>query len=185
MQYYSDSGKLDVSISYFENINEKDLQLQFAFPSASPFDQLPIIASTATLKTTNNLALNYYSDKEYTLAKILQYIVLTMAIIALLLFLLGFYCNKLIALELLALYQVTFFSLSSLTDLSPNYQALTYLSLCNGYNPDLFASAPADRRFYPLGMQISLFDNYNLTFLVILIPLLLSLILYVVNKCKY
>lgn len=58
----------------------------------------PLTSIIPALKTTNNLELKYYPDQEYTTAKVLSYIVAAVAILAFLMYLLGFYCTKLVAL---------------------------------------------------------------------------------------
>jgi hypothetical protein len=71
--------------------------------------------------------------------------------------------------------------------MSPGLAALTQLSYSTGYNFNMFdgSSSIVDRHFYYLNYNLNFVNCYNLSSIVVFVPLLISLMLYVVNKVKY
>ena len=161
--------------------------LQLAFPSSAPFDLLGNVVTSTTLQSTNNLSLQLYDQSEYQAGIILKYIILALTILSLLFFLLGYYSGKLISIELISVYQLTFFSLISTEKMSPGVAALRQLSYSTGYNFNLISgsSSITDRHFYFLNYNLNFVNCYNLSSIVIFLPLLIALVIFIVNKVKY
>ena len=63
------------------------------------------------LVSSNNLSLEVYSDDAYADSKILEYLAMGTSVLALVLFLLGYFSGKLIGLECVTVFQLTFLSL--------------------------------------------------------------------------
>ena len=69
------------------------------------------------------------------------------------LFLLGYYAGKLVAIEAVCLFQLTFYGLAGISDLSPSFYALTFLKYSKGYNMNLITpQASIDRVYEPIGL---------------------------------
>ena len=104
----------------------------------------------------------------------------------LLIFLLGYYAGKLIAIELIFMFQLTFFSLLTIQDLSPTFFELSKLTYSRGYSFKVMETEmDIHRHFYPAGFLLEFINNYNLMSVLILLPPLIALILLLVNCCKY
>lgn len=104
--------------------------------------------------------------------------------IALFIFILGFFKGKIIALELIAVFQLSYLSLLSLNRLSPVFYSLIGLSLSCGYTINIFSSKTVSNHHNMLGLRIQFFDNYNTSIVFVLLPLLVSLVLSLVAKAK-
>lgn len=96
---------------------------------------------------------------------------------AFLLFIIGLFNRKIITLELVTIFQVAYLSLVALDRLSPTAHALRGLSLSCGFAIDLFHSGPVVNKFSAVKLQASLMDNYNLSLLLILLPIAASLLI--------
>jgi len=114
-------------------------------------------------------------------------IALILTCLALLLFLLGYFSGKLVGLELITIFQLTFLSLLTIDNLSPTLNSLSFLSYSCGYNIHSLVKAPfhMDSRFIPVKLNQSFLNNYNLTAILIILPLLISLILTLINRFVY
>jgi len=71
--------------------------------------------------------------------------------------------------------------------MSPGLVALIQLSYSTGYNFNVFggSSSITDRHFYFLNYNLNFAKCYNLTSIVVFLPLLIALVMYVVYKVKY
>jgi hypothetical protein len=113
---------------------------------------------------------------------------LVVTCLAILLFLLGYLSAKLVGLELITIFQITFLSLVTLENLSPALHSISFISYSCGYNiRDLVNSASLriHSRFVPVKFSQSFINNYNLTVIVILLPLLIALVLSLINRFAY
>lgn len=124
----------------------------------------------------NNLALNYYSDSDYSTANLLRVILQVLSYIAIVFLFVGCFHYKLIPLELSAVFQVAGFATLALEDLSPMMSALDGLSpICFGYRAKLFPeNVTLSRQFQPMRLYFNFLNNYNVMSLLVLVPLLLS-----------
>lgn len=138
------------------------------------------------LVSDNNLSLEVYSDDIYSNAKLLEYLAMGSSVLALVLFLFGYFSGKLIGLECVTVFQLTFLSLLTFEDLSPSFGALSRLSYSCGYNLKVQSSTvKIGRRFNPVNFSAPFLSNYNVTVTLFAVPLILSFVLYIVNRCKY
>lgn len=86
---------------------------------------------------------------------------------------------------MMAVVQISFFSLVSLSQLNPCFAALSSLKLVNGYNS--LNSDPLKDQLTPISPKgIFLFsrftENFNFTLAIIIIPLLVALIAFILSK---
>jgi hypothetical protein len=84
-------------------------------------------------------------------------------------------------------FQLAFYSLITVEGVSPTFGALTYLGFSCGYSvKSLQAIQTAlDRQFVSLNYRESFFQNFNLVLALIFLPLIVSFVLWIVNKRKY
>ena len=131
-------------------MTEKQLTLDFTSPATNPFDSIANIQVGSTLVTDNNLDLEVYEDTVYLFADVVKYFAITIAVGALILFFMGYYAGKLVAIEVIFMFQLSFFSLLTITDLTPTFFSLSGLTYSKGYNLQLMNTAITIRRnFYP------------------------------------
>jgi hypothetical protein len=161
--------------------------LGFNFPPTAPFDMLNATNTSTVLVANNNLALGVYSDSDYKQSKIVDYIALALSSLAVLMFLLGYLSGKLVGLECVTVFQLAFFSLLTCDNLSPSFYGLSYLAYSCGYNINSLQSSNVKigKRFNPVGYSEPFLDNYNLTSILFLLPLILSLVFAIINRICY
>lgn len=103
-------------------------------------------------------------------------------------FLIGIVSAKVVGVEMMAVLQISFFGLVTLSEVNPCFAALSPLVMSNGYNKNLI-----DNKNYiddintPIKikgiMQYSQYVlNTNLSLVLILIPLILALIFFVASR---
>jgi hypothetical protein len=80
------------------------------------------------------LALGIYTSHDYADARIVKNIGIGTSAAALVLFLLGYFSGKIIVLECVTVFQITYFSLITVENLSPAFYGLSYLKYSCGYN---------------------------------------------------
>jgi hypothetical protein len=123
-----------LQFDYHSGINEQDIPIQINTGNDPDLASVPASQQSIKASTSNNQALVYYSDPDYGLAKIAEYVALLLAICALLMLLIGLFGGKLIGLECAGVIQLSFISLLSMTDLSPTATSLLMLKYSLGYN---------------------------------------------------
>ena len=98
IEYDTETGEVVLNFDYSTSINEQDLSVEINTSSN------PYIVSSASFNfsikavASNNGALVYYEDSDYTLANIAKYLALVAAISAILLMIVGSFGGRLIAL---------------------------------------------------------------------------------------
>jgi hypothetical protein len=102
--------------------------------------------------------------------------------LVLLIFILGFWKGKVILLELVTIFQLSFLSLMSLNKLSPTFYSLSGLSLSCGYALNLFESKAISNR--TLNFKLLFFSNSQTCLIFVILPLLISIILSIVARVK-
>ncbi len=85
----------------------------------------------------------------------------------------------------MAVFQLTYLALLTSSHLTPAISALKMLSYSCGYRAVSFNGIIINKNAYPLGLTSNFIDNYNLTAIVVLVPLLISLVMQIINKFKY
>lgn len=68
------------------------------------------------------------------MAGIIAKICTGIGLLALFMMLASIACGKMVGIEMMAVFQITFFSLMTLSQMNPCFAALSYLWLVNGYN---------------------------------------------------
>lgn len=83
--------------------------------------------------------------------------------------------------------QLSFLSLITCENLSPSFYGLSYLAYSCGYNIKTIenSSVKMGRKYSPIGQMRPFLDNYNVTAVLFLLPLILSLVFALVNRLKY
>jgi hypothetical protein len=109
---------------------------------------------------------------------------LALSAIALLLFICGFFSRKIIALEVITIFQVAYLSLVALDRLPPTMHALSGLALSCGFALDIFHSGAVMGKFSALKLQASFIDNYNLSILFVVLPIAVSLVIRIILTTK-
>ena len=93
-----------------------------------------------------------------------------------------------IGVEMMAVIQISFFSLLSLSNMNPCFAALSSLKLVNGYN-SLGGNHLADQLTPNQPKGIFLFsrftENFNFTAAIVLIPLLVGLVAFILYKTAF
>lgn len=91
-----------------------------------------------------------------------------------------------VGIEMMAVLQISFFSLMTITQFNPCFSALVNLFLVNGYNKIASTSHLADPNAPIQAKGLRLFSqflyNYNFTFLFIVVPMVVSLIAYIFKR---
>lgn len=183
----SSSGQLSINADYSQPLDAQMLQLGFSFPPGAPFDLLNTTNITTRLVADNNLALGVYSDEDYTHSNTVGYIATALAALGVGLFILGYFSGKLVGLECVTVLQLSFLSLLTCEDLSPSFYGLSYLGYSCGYNLKTLdnSNVKINRRFSPVGHFKPFLDNYNLTAVLFILPLILSLVFTLINRFRY
>lgn len=94
-----------------------------------------------------------YSDEEYGQAQIVGYVAMALAGASIFLFLLGYLSGKLVGLECVTVFQLTFLSLITCDKLSASFYGLSFLGYSCGYSLRSLQSSSINigKRFRPLG----------------------------------
>lgn len=124
------------------------------------------------------------------MAKIVSILAYMVAAFSLLLFLLGIFARKLIGLEMVAVVQISYLSLLALSSMTPCFRALTNIWFVNGFSYFFLSKGHLLDPHTPLPVKgiflySRLLENYNITFLLIIIPYLVSLICLVLAKTAF
>jgi hypothetical protein len=149
------TGQLVINADYSQPIDAQLLQVGFNFPPTAPFNLLNSSNTTTTtlLVADNNLALGVYSDDEYAQSSIVANVAMAVSAAAAALFLLGYLSGKLIGLECVTVFQLTFLSLLTCENLSPSFYGLSYLAYSCGYKLKSLQKSTVNigRRYSPVG----------------------------------
>lgn len=129
----SSTGAVTFTADYAQSLNDQTAQLSFQFPPSAPFDLLNATAVSVKLTTDNNLSLEVYSDDEYGSAAMVKTVATAASLLGLVMFLFGAFAGKLIGIELIAVFQISFLSLTTLENLSPSFESLSALAYSCGF----------------------------------------------------
>lgn len=133
----------------------------------------------------------FYDEGTYGRSKAITFLAEVIAGCYLLFYLLAVFMRKLVGIEMMGVIQISFLSLLTLPSLNPNFEALFTIWFVNGFNYFSLSSKSHLKDIYtPLQVKgVSLFsrftENYNITFALILIPYLISLICFILSKTAY
>lgn len=124
------------------------------------------------------------------MAKVVSILAYVVAALSLLLFLLGIFARKLIGLEMVAVVQISYLSLLALSSMSPCFRALSNIWFVNGFSYFSLSKGHLLDPHTPLPVKgiylySRLLENYNITFLLIIVPYLFSLVCLVLAKTAF
>jgi hypothetical protein len=133
-----------------------------------------------------------YNNDTYNIAKVISTLSSVIGGLSLLVFLLGIFAGKVIGIEMMAVIQIAYFSLLSLSSLNPCFRALSDMWFVNGFNYfyPLSSTHPKNYLLDPLtplpAKALKLFSvftrNYNFTLLLIICPYLISIVCLILSK---
>ncbi len=173
------NGTVLLSFYYGEDIHDEAINVQIT-PANSGLTSLSRTTPSThsfLVKPDDNESAKYYDASVYRMANIISLLCTIISAISLTFFILGLISGKMIGVEMMAVIQISFFGLMSLTEMNPCFAALSSLKFVNGYNslganPFLDRLTPTQARGIFLLSRFT--ENFNFTALIILIPLLVS-----------
>ena len=183
MEYQEDATGKDLSI----DIDYTAMRAQAAASDPSTASRLSLLSAARVsfpLQANNNLSLDYYDESAYSLASTCNLIANIISAAAFFLSLLALLGAKLVGLEMLAVFQVAFLAMLSLDDMTPLMDSLGGLSYSVGYNKISSYNNIQNLKseFIALEFNEQFIKNYNLTFLLIGVPLILALVFKIISK---
>ena len=188
--YDSADSRLRVVFEYFSSI--QDLSNLVALSPSVASTLLSNIADTTLLlpqNTQNNQALIFYEESHYAVAKAIKYLAYAITALVCLLFFVGYFGAKLVALECLAVIQLSGMLLFSLKNMNPTMAALEPLSLSlgliplvKGYKYEISSLSP---HFKYLFLTHGLLDGQNIFLLLVFVPMLAALVVKLLSDYKY
>ena len=175
---------ITAQINYHSNLQSTPATLELLINQTSPwqFKLTPQSLLHYHIIPTNNLAANMYSDSLYNNQQLLSLIILILSGVSFVVYIIGLISSKIVATEMVAVMQISYLGLFIINHGDPLFYSLNNLQYTNGINtivnpnPPLQQKSPS--RVYYSGHTPSAITNLNLMLLLLLIPPLLSFILY-------
>ncbi len=122
------------------------------------------------------------------MANIVSLLCLAISVTSLVFFVLGLISGKMVGVEMMAVVQISFFALMTLSQLNPCFAALSQLRFVNGYN-SLNNNHLEDQLSPNQPKGIFLFsrfaENFNFTAAIVVVPLLVALVAFVLSKTAF
>jgi cysteine-rich repeat protein len=146
IKFNPDTQLLEVTMDYTDDIDEKEIDLKFDYTaltaaaaasnSTNPnmFSLLTTSTYNTTLKADNNLQLDYYPPEVYQLAAISKLASAGLSAAALGTSFLALLGAKLVGLEMIAVFQMSYLSLLAVDNMNPILDSLSALRFSCGYN---------------------------------------------------
>lgn len=184
--YDSSSNRLRVTFGYNSDLRDTPVSVS-AVPSplVAQFGSLPSVSLSVPNTIENNLALALYSDEDYRYFKIVKYLSITLSSLALLLYFVGFFGVKLIALESIAVFQLSALLTVSLQPMAPAISGLTYLRISMGViplpNSYIYEASNINPNFKALLISRDSSVCLNVLSVVFLIPFVVGIVLRIVS----
>lgn len=149
------------------------------------FQRTSPTTSHLVITPDDNEGAYFYTDQVYQIESIIQKLAMAIAASSLVFCMIGIIAGKMVGIEMMAVVQISFFSLVTLSQLNPCFAALSNLQFVNGYN-SLNRNPLHDQLtpIQPRGIQLfSRFtENFNFTVAVIVIPALSALVCFILSK---
>jgi hypothetical protein len=186
---YNDNGTLTVDAAYNSTIQGENATLLFN-PIAS---NSPLFASTPpsqidfAVDPDNNIAAVYYDNTTYSNVKVFDALAQTLMYASLAGFVAGLVLGKFIGVEMIGVVQVAYIGLMIINYLQPMMSTLAKIGFVNGINT-LFqnstdvTSGQLPHRVTSLQYEAEMAYNMNYTTILLLLPPLVSLILFILSK---
>lgn len=150
---------------------------------------LPAERTFPVVPTDNEAAL-FYDQSVYDMADIVSVISYGVGSLYLFTFLLGVFARKLIGVETMAVIQITYLSLLTLSSMNPCLRALANIWFVNGFNFFSLSKGHLLDPHTPLSVKgiylySRFFENYNFTFLLIIVPYIVSIICFLLSNTVF
>ena len=129
-------GTVSVILNYNVDIQNKDITVQLD-PSKSGNPSLAKFSSASRsffMVPSDNEAANFYTEDTYNYAAVVEVLSYIISGLSWLVFLLGVFSRKLVGIEMMAVVQISFVYLLSLSEMNPCFKALSNLKFVNGFN---------------------------------------------------
>jgi len=135
ISYDIKTSLLKVKVNYNESVHNKALNMTLNKTDPnSPFVNISKTDWLFSAASANGLPLFVYSEFEYSLSKYLKIFASIISALSLVNFLVGFFGPKLIALENIAVFQLTWLCLNTIKQPSITFDSLNGLKFSFGYN---------------------------------------------------
>jgi hypothetical protein len=183
----NNDGTVSVTVDYAGDLQGQTISVQIDPTRAglSALSRSSPSTYAVVVNPDNNQAASFYDDSTYKTANIISTVSTAISAAALVFCVLGLISGKMIGVEMMAVIQISFFSLVSLSQLNPCFAALSSLKLVNGYN-SLNNDHLKDQLTPTAPKGIFLFsrftENFNFTLAIVLVPLLVALISFILSK---
>lgn len=174
------TAQMTVKLSYPASVQDATTTLTFDPTIFNLFSGVIPTELVVTFQANNNLAFAYYSDSEYSGAKILGYVFYVMAGLALASFIALLPFNKLISVEIMAVMQASFIGIILVKDVPVMLSAFKNIFFLNGYNYLKSFGSLYNRSLYFLDLSPSFIRNFNIMFL----SVGLSVLVGAMMKCR-
>lgn len=184
----NEQGQLEIEVEYDDDIQGEQINLTVS-PDPAKYPNLAraqLSTSRFAAEPTDNESAYYYDESVYQIANIIRLLCMAAAGLAWLFFLIGMISGKMIGVEMMAVLQASFVSLVSLQELNPCFKALSSLQLVNGYNSvsaqDIMEDSLVPDQPRGIFLYARFLENYNITSVLIFIPLLVGLVVMILSK---
>lgn len=156
------NGTYTLRINYNGDIQGKPINLIVnpALSNFTLFSKMNDSSLKMIINPVNNQGAYFYDDSTYSLADMISKVSTGVSGLSLAVFMASIISGKMVGVEMMAVLQVTFFSLITLSQMNPCYAALSSLWLVNGYN-SLNKNNLSDK-FTPIPLKgIKMFSRYT------------------------
>jgi len=129
-------GTVTMIINYSTDIQNQPMTVTVdpTLSNNTLFSKMDSATANFAISPANNQGAYAYDTSDYSLALSISQFATAVAILALLMYFLSIIAGKMVGVEMMAVLQITFFSLLTLSHMNPCFSALSYLWLANGYN---------------------------------------------------
>ena len=182
-------GTVSLTVEYAADIQGYDLTVSIDPTRANipALSRAQLSSATFVVSPDDNEAAFFYDDSTYKTADIIAKASTGISVAAAAFTALALVSGKMIGVEMMAVVQISFFSLITLSQLNPCFAALASLRLINGYNSlsksenylqdTLTPTAPKGIFLYS-----RFTENFNFTLAIVVVPLLVALVSFILSK---
>lgn len=180
-------GTVSITVEYAADIQGQPMDIKIDPTRANVRALSRASPSTTSLVVTpdDNEGAFFYDSSVYKMASIISTVCTGISALAAVFYVLALISGKMIGVEMMAVVQISFFSLVTLSQLNPCFAALSSLKLVNGYN-SLNSNHLKDPLTPTSPKGIFLFsrfaENFNFTAAIVLVPLLVALVSFILSK---
>lgn len=149
----------------------------------SSFFATPTSTISFVVDPANNVAADAYDDNYYTQVRIMQILVWLVMCLYLASFVASLFTAKYIGVEMMGVIQIAFIGLAVVNQLPPlmaPYPSMSYVNGVNSANQKSSSGMPY--RVSSLTYGASLAESFNYSTVLLLLPLLISLVLFIVAR---